>query len=509
MGIWDVLKKKLALETEEHHEGVEEGNVKSIYEIAAFDMNGASLTDKMKYLLDNRSQGEQIQFADKLLREGPYDMAIKMYQALIQKYPEERDRYENGIGSAFLKMEDFDKAINYYLLARDHGMHPEITDKHIWDACQKHFKKTHDTLHLAQYAKYCSEGKFRYQADELLKSAGVEPESEAFFTPVKEEEPLKENQIVFESNDINEPDMAKSKKSIEAENQFSLFGNEEPAAPAPKEETVEAPQKAEESAAELNEIQEEHQMTPVAMHIPDEILEENDTHHEEVPAPDETAQTNDEEMLPEPSFEGPSPMLIALDQHLDEYFENADVVVWSDKRDDDLRIDVYHIKPNEDRDFHLLITCGMSAYAMNVPDGAEAFKYAELMTILPADWDMSPQGLRNPDNYWPVLWLKNLARIPKKYNSWLCYGHSIPNGDPARKIANTGFEGIVLMDSATLPDEFQEIKVGDESLFLYSVVPVYPEEMQFKIDHGIDELRENFSRKGISDWIRPERKSGV
>ena len=140
MGIWDILRKKIANEGESHHSQYEDTAAKNIYDIASFDMNSASLSDKIRYLLDNRSQGEQIQFADKLLREGPFEMSIQMYEALIQKYPEERDRYENGIGSAFVKLGQYDKAVEFYLKARSHGMHPDISDKHIWDASQKQYK---------------------------------------------------------------------------------------------------------------------------------------------------------------------------------------------------------------------------------------------------------------------------------------------------------------------------------------------------------------------------------
>ena len=85
MGIWDVLKKKLVNDGERHHTGLDEQMGKNVYEIASFDINSATLTDKINYFLTNRSQGEQIQLADKLLREGPFEAGIEMYQALIQK----------------------------------------------------------------------------------------------------------------------------------------------------------------------------------------------------------------------------------------------------------------------------------------------------------------------------------------------------------------------------------------------------------------------------------------
>ncbi len=496
MGIWDVLKKKLANEGERHHSGFDEHIGKNVYEIASFDVNNASLAEKISYFLDNRSQGEQIQLADKLLREGPFEASIQMYSALIQKYPEERDRYENGIGSAYLKLGDFYKALEYYITARSHGMHPDITDKHIWDACLKQHRLTGDIFYIEKYFDHTDNGKYSAQANELLKNAGKEihkpqtdfipPVAEAVktevvapFESVKEDVQEIHQFIEEEISDENQnlEDVAKKDKQSD-DNQFSLFGfgGEPEPAPAPQEYKPQTGEQLPEEEADADFF--------------------------------ELSISGDDENTDMPVEEAPN-MLMALDYHIDSFFSNEDVVVWRDKRNDDLRIDIFHIKPNEERNYNLLLTFGMSRLPMNVPVGMEAFRYGELAIILPEDWDLSAEGLKDPDNYWPVLWLKNLARIPVQHNSWLCYGHSIPNGDPSKPIANTEFEGVVIMDSITLPEEFQEMKLGEDSLYIYTVVPVYPEEMEYKMKYKIDGLRDAFAEARIPDIVWVDRPTSV
>lgn len=494
MGIWDVLKKRIANEGERHHTGLDEHIGKNVYEIASFDVNNASLTEKISYFLDNRSQGEQIQLADKLLREGPFEASIQMYYALIQKYPEERDRYENGIGSAYLKLGDFYKAIEYYVTARSHGMHPDITDKHIWDACLKQYKLTGDIFYIEKYFDHTDNGKYTIQANDLLRDAGrqtapapviqpqpaAEPETKLKIENVLEEEvPQNIYGDVTIDETQNIEDVAKKDKQSD-ENQFSLFGFGD----------------SSDSGSESAKNEPEQESEPV------EITQQTDAEFFEL------GQTIFEENTDIPVEQAPN-MLMALDYHIDRFYKNEDVVVWKDKRNDDLRIDIFHIKPNEERNYNLLLTFGMSRVPMNVPAGAEQFRYGELAILLPEDWDLSAEGLKAPNNYWPVLWLKNLARVPLQHDTWLCYGHSIPNGNPSRPIADTEFEGVVIMDSATLPEEFQEMKLGDDALYIYTVVPVYPEEMEYKVKNNIDSLINAFVAARIPDIVWVDRPTSV
>ncbi|MCZ2393787.1 MAG: suppressor of fused domain protein [Chitinophagales bacterium] len=505
MGIWDVLKKKIANEEGKHHEGLEDHHAKNIYEIASFDINSATLSEKINYFLNNRSQGEQIQLADKLLREGPFEASIEIYQALIQKYPEERDRYENGIGSAYLKLGDFYKAIEYYITARNHGMHPDITDKNIWDACLKHHKLTDDILFIEKYFDHTENGKYSSTAKEILRKLGKindEPialenqtekiaEIEALPSILPEEikialepteatpSPVTEEQITDEFQNI---ETVAKKDKTSTENQFSLFGFGED-----NESTQETPKPTEKIESNIEEKKGDTIEDLFDLSAPVEEIEDNTTI---------------------PIEEAPN-ILMALDFHIDQFYDNQEVILLTDKRSDELRIDIYHILPNENRNYHLLVSSGMSRFAMNTPEGYEKYKYGELAILLPKEWDLSQEGLKNPNNYWPILWLKNLARIPKQHDTWLCYGHSIPNGSPSRPIANTNFEGVVIIDSITLPEDFQEMKLGEDSLYIYTVIPVYPEEMHYKVNNGIDKLLDAFSNAQVPDIVYADRNNSI
>ncbi len=483
MGIWDVIKKHLTFEENRHHADVDENIGKNVFEIASFDVQNATLAEKISYFLNNRSQGEQIQLADQLLREGPYEASIEMYNALIKKYPEERDRYENGIGTAYMKLGQFDKAIEYYLASLDHGMHPAITDKNIWDVCQKQHKESGEDVHIESYLSYFPEGKYTIQAKVILNIAL--PEGSAVQEAI--EDNLSESSDTETDNGIKEllneiqniGDVAKKNKKAD-ENQFSLFG-----------------------------FGEEADATDATDNIaPDESNDEPVTEEKETAGvtQDSLPEQNPKEKIP--VDEAPN-MLLALDHHIDRFFDNEDIIVWQDKRNDGLRIDVYHVRPNEDRRYNLLLSYGMSREPMNVPEGAEQFEYGELAIILPEDWDLSAEGLKDFNNYWPILWLKNLARIPKQHNTWLCYGHSVPHGTPSKNIANTPFEGVIIMDSVSLYEEFQEMKLGDDSLFIYTVIPVFPDEMEYKIKNGVDALRDSFAEAGIIDIVDVNRSSSV
>lgn len=517
MGIWDVIKKKLTLEEGRHHGNIDDSIGKNVFEIAAFDMEKATLDEKMSYILNNRSQGEQIQLADKLLKEGPYEASIEMYEALIRKYPEERDRYENGMGTAYLKLGRYEDAIQSYLNSRNHGMHPLITDKNIWEACRGQFESTSDLKFIEDYQTHCPQGKYSAQAQALLQGESLEVVMQQLSVPtppvdtvVTESAPIHpiQEEISTEFNeDQNLEDVAKKNKIVD-ENQISLFTSNEdeqkaetPDTPLEKEESLES--QSVESFAPEEEISEESQLeNEIELEV--EVQNEETIEEEEV----ETNIVSDEIEEEYPMDQAPN-MLLALDHHVDSFFKNEDVVVWQDKRNDELRIDVFHIKPNEERDYHILLSYGMSRQPMQVPENAEQFKYGELAMILPKEWDLSREGLKDSNNYWPILWLKNLARIPVQHNSWLCYGHSVPHGNPPKPIANTEFEGVVIMDSVTLAEEFQEMQLGEDSLFIYTVIPVFREEMEFKIEQGIDELRNAFAQAGIIDIINTQRPSAI
>lgn len=176
---------------------------------------------------------------------------------------------------------------------------------------------------------------------------------------------------------------------------------------------------------------------------------------------------------------------------------------------DTVHIDVHHVKPTRERPFHTLITSGMSDRQMNVPDGVNATRYMELMVTLPEGWRIDDESFRDEIWYWPVRQLKFLARFPHKFETWLGWGHTIPNGDPAEPFSeNTDLSGVIILPSVNVAEEFGSLEINKEKVIeFYSVVPLYEEEMDLKLRKGADSLLDKFDKYEISDLIGIDRRN--
>ena len=174
-----------------------------------------------------------------------------------------------------------------------------------------------------------------------------------------------------------------------------------------------------------------------------------------------------------------------------------------------VHVDVHFVKPTEERPFITLITSGMSDRPMSAPPDCKEYAYAELMICLPPDWPITQEEFQNPNNYWPIEWLKRLARFPHEYQTWLFEGHTVPNGDPAEPFArNTKFSGWLLFPPALAPEEFHELKVGPEkTIYFFSLYPLYDAEMKLKLNKGTEELINRMADNDICEMIELGRKN--
>ncbi len=179
-----------------------------------------------------------------------------------------------------------------------------------------------------------------------------------------------------------------------------------------------------------------------------------------------------------------------------------------------VHLDVLFVPATPERPFHTLVTSGMSDRPMTVPPGAEDFRHAELMLCLPADWPMGTDanGQNHFDDerhYWPVRWLKKLARLPHEYDTWLAPLHTVPNGDPAEPVApGVPFTGFILGPAFTVPDEFHHFGAGPgKNIRFYAVFPVTAAEMDLKLQHGGETLLAALAQRGVSEIVDVQRAS--
>lgn len=198
----------------------------------------------------------------------------------------------------------------------------------------------------------------------------------------------------------------------------------------------------------------------------------------------------------------------AIDAHVTQHIGPI-AMVFHEIISDLVHIDVHWVKPTHDRPFHTLITSGMSDRPMTTPEGAEAFRHAELVICLPPEWPMDQNKWKDPIHYWPIRTLKFLARFPHEYETWLSYLHTVPNGDPPEPFASsTKLCGAMLVPPIFVDAEFSTLKIDDEkTIFFWVVMPLYEEEMNFKLKQGGEALLDRFDKYDINQVIDVRRRN--
>lgn len=177
----------------------------------------------------------------------------------------------------------------------------------------------------------------------------------------------------------------------------------------------------------------------------------------------------------------------AVEEHIRKYFGEFPNV-FHEIVSPDVHIDICVIPPTEQRNYYTFVTMGMGAHSMDVPQELSDSKLnrAELLIYLPPDWHINDD---NEQWYWPLRLLKSTARLPIHEKSWLGWGHSISSSDEKAYHDTVGFNSCMLVNPGNFGEEslYCKLPSGDNVNF-YSLMPLYPEELSFKMEHGADAL---------------------
>lgn len=175
----------------------------------------------------------------------------------------------------------------------------------------------------------------------------------------------------------------------------------------------------------------------------------------------------------------------AIENHIAQHFGKYEQV-FHEIVSPDIHVDIAIIPPTPGRNYYTLVTMGMGAHRMNVPDelADEKLDRAEMAVCLPADWQISSHEEKW---YWPLRWLKILARLPLEEETWLGWGHTVPNGEPFAD--NTRFTGVLLISPALFDEKAHTCSLPDGSeVNFYQVIPLYEEEMNYKLAYTAEAL---------------------
>lgn len=216
--------------------------------------------------------------------------------------------------------------------------------------------------------------------------------------------------------------------------------------------------------------------------------------------------TQDEEEFSNPEVYTEEEME-AVEEHIEQYFGKFENV-FHELVSPDIHVDICVVPPSEERDYCTLVTMGMGAHRMNVPEEMAEYKLerAELAIALPADWKLDQESMKDEKWYWPIRLLKSLARLPIASDTWLGFGHTMDNKENFAE--NTKLCAAILTGPQSTEEGGEVCTLpGGEEVNFYQVIPLYEDELDYKLEHDVDALLNKM--RGISFVVNPTRQNAI
>ena len=170
--------------------------------------------------------------------------------------------------------------------------------------------------------------------------------------------------------------------------------------------------------------------------------------------------------------------LKAVKEHIEQCFGPIYLQV-EDSQTDHIKCDIDIIKPSENQEgaCQYLVTKGMGAHKMPVPDEFKALNLdrAELYLALSSDWNLESE---EEQENWPITLLSVLSRLPFVYDSWMAQGHIISFPKDENYAPGTNYAGAILLNPAK--DSSYGLELDNLGhINFYQVVLLYQEEIDY------------------------------
>lgn len=204
-----------------------------------------------------------------------------------------------------------------------------------------------------------------------------------------------------------------------------------------------------------------------------------------------------------------------IEDHFTELFNVKDEEhrVFHELMSEYVHIDIHIISPNEERPFYVLFTTGMSDLQMTMPEEAtwdekKLHERAEIICFLPPNWQ--PENPESPDDdySWVISCLKRCARYPHEYKTYLEGCHTIQFTMENKPFSdNTRFSSVVFIGldykdfDGKYGDKFGGFSTKDNTYInLICLIPIYEEEMNFKLEEGAGKLFMRLFGETVKDF---------
>lgn len=154
----------------------------------------------------------------------------------------------------------------------------------------------------------------------------------------------------------------------------------------------------------------------------------------------------------------------------------------------------------------VIMTNGLSAVKMNVPEAVKGLEYNELFFCLPSYWEW--QDLENPNMNWIFPWIQRLAKHVVEKNSWFGHGHTMPCGKEMNSLSETMLQNhFILSNPVLLEKELIPLQLTDRSIQFLGIIPIFGEEMDYKQGKGTLKLMKKLQSRGVNELLDDYRSS--
>jgi len=213
---------------------------------------------------------------------------------------------------------------------------------------------------------------------------------------------------------------------------------------------------------------------------------------------------------------GDDDLIEAVSAHVERYLGPI-ATVMHEPVSQTVHVDLYWVAPTREKPFHAFATSGMAERAMSIPDGNTPPLFAELCTMLPLGWPIpDPRSVIHkagaPGVWWPLNILKLLARYPHELQTALGVGHTIALTDGTGSVSSgVRFSGAMMLPGDTLAKGFGTLRHQGREIDFLSVFPLYPEELEFKLEHGLDAFLSVLGKTElpVPDLWKPDRPNAL
>ena len=160
-----------------------------------------------------------------------------------------------------------------------------------------------------------------------------------------------------------------------------------------------------------------------------------------------------------------------------------------------IQLDIAIIRPTEDIPYFKLVSIGAGTYKMEIPEelNFSVNDRAEYVIYLPMDWDTKTD---NDFDQWVIKLLEMAVLYPPISNDWFGVGETMLYNEDWSPVSDTiKFNSYILLESKGKDGQIVEpVQLGnsDKTVAFHQVFPLYPEELNFTMEHSAQELLDLF-----------------